>query len=272
MLNFETTTEMLGPLIGSPGPSENQKPDGALVALEYHHDVGASPAPDTLVVNPGPPENQEPNAAASPSPNPLAFGSLVLSTGPPENQKFNIAAIPAPVSRVLSPGPPENQGPDAAASPSPNPLAFGSLVLSTGPPENQEFDNAASPTPVSRVLSPGSLVLGTGPQENQEFDDAARLAPEPLATGQSENLMEPNALSPLQNLPTPQLNFNSAIQNNSRRSPTPQLDMRKLRAKRQHSGDTGDKARLIPQDILTTRVAIQEKDNMIELLKNEVSG
>ena len=33
-----------------------------------------------------------------------------------------------------------------------------------------------------------------------------------------------------------------------------------------------EKARLIPQDVLVTRIAIQEKDKSIELLKDEASG
>jgi hypothetical protein len=50
------------------------------------------------------------------------------------------------------------------------------------------------------------------------------------------------------------------------------MDLRKNGAKRQHSGATGNKARLVPQDVLKTRMAIQEKDQTIELFKNEVSG
>ena len=85
---------------------------------------------------------------------------------------------------------------------------------------------------------------------------------------------EPNAAAkPAPNLahdlPTPQLNFDSVVQHNSSRSPTPRL--KSNRPKRRHSGETGDKARLVPQDVLTTRVAIQEKDRMIEMLKDEVS-
>jgi hypothetical protein len=33
-----------------------------------------------------------------------------------------------------------------------------------------------------------------------------------------------------------------------------------------------EKTRLVPQDVLTTRVALQEKERSIELLKNEASG
>jgi hypothetical protein len=33
-----------------------------------------------------------------------------------------------------------------------------------------------------------------------------------------------------------------------------------------------EKARLIPQDVLMTRIAIQEKEKSIELLKDEASG
>jgi hypothetical protein len=133
MLNPETTTEQ-DPLIARPGPSENQKPDSALVAQEHYH--GVEPAPDNLVVSPGPLENQEADATTNPSRNSTAFDPLVLSTGPSNNQEFDDAR-PAPESHVLRPGPPENQEPDAAAKPAPD-LAHDSLI--TGPPENQEFD------------------------------------------------------------------------------------------------------------------------------------
>ena len=194
ILNFETTS-------ASP-----------LVAPEYH-DVGASPAPDNLVVSPGPSEYHECDA----SPNPLPSGPVVLSADPPEN---HVAVRTAPESPVRSIGP---QEPDAAAKPAPN-----SLLPSIGPSESLELN---------------------------------------LADAMS------NSFPPPQDLPTPQLSSNSAVQHRSSRSRTPRIDLQKYRAKkRQHTGATGDKARLVPQDVLTTRVAIQEKDRIIELLKNEVSG
>ena len=209
ILNFKTT----------PGPSKTQKPDSALVAPEYHHDVGARPAPDNLVVGPGPSKYHECDAAAvSQSPNPLSSGPLVLSTGPPEN---HVAARPAPETPLPSIGPPD-QEPDAAAKPAPH-----SLLPSTGPPKSLELN---------------------------------------LADAMSNGFSQPQAL------PTPQFSFNSTVQHTSRRNPTPRIDLRKNGAKRQHNEDTVDKARLVPQDVLMTRVVIQEKDHMIELLKKEVSG
>ena len=62
------------------------------------------------------------------------------------------------------------------------------------------------------------------------------------------------------------------VQHNASWNPTPQLDMRKTKSKQQHNEHTADKTTLIAQDILTTRVAMQEKDNVIDLLKNKVSG
>jgi len=50
------------------------------------------------------------------------------------------------------------------------------------------------------------------------------------------------------------------------------------RAKRLRNQDTNvtetqvEKARLIPQDVLMTRIVIQEKEKSIELLKDEASG
>jgi hypothetical protein len=199
LFNLETTE------IASPGPSESQKPDSALVALEHCHgadtaqeaDAATKPSPNPPALHPlalstGPLET-------NPSPNPPAFHPLAPSTGPQKNQEFD-AARPAPESLVLQPGPPEKQKPDAAAKPAPD-LADDSLLLITGPPENQELD-----------------------------------------------------VTPPQDLSTPQLTFYPAVQHNSSRSPTPHW----------HSGETGDKARLIAQDV-------QEKDRMIEILKDEVS-
>jgi hypothetical protein len=250
------------------------KLDSALVAPEYHHDVGASPAPDNLVVSPGTSEYQECNAAASPAPD-----NLVVTPGPSEYRECNTAASPAPDNLVVTPGPSEYRECNAAASPAPD-----NLIVTPGPSEYRECDAAASPAPDNLIVAPGPskyrecdavadpplpfgpLVLSTAPHKDQEFDVDARPTPEPLAmsTGQ------PNAFSPPQNFPTSQLHFNSHI---SSRSPTPRLDMKKTRDKRRRSGgDTEDKARLVPQDVLMTRMVIQEKDNMIELLKNEVSG
>ena len=313
----------------------NFETDSALVAPEYHYDVGASPAPDNLVVSPlvlsaGPSENHvaarpaADNPAVSPCPSkyhecdtaasqsPKAFvlsagpsenhecenyecdtaasqspNAFVLSAGPSEN---HVAARPAPDNPVVSPGRSKYHECDATASQSPNPL-----VLSASPSENQV---AARPAPDTLVVS-----IGT---PDQEPDAAIKPAPASLLprTGPPESLESnladamSNAFSPRQDLstsavqsnssrrPTPriklnhtgaisngfppqdhQLGFNSMAQNNSSRSSTPRTN----RAKRQHSGDTGDKARLVPQDVLTTRVAIQEKDRVIQLLENEVS-
>lgn len=47
----------------------------------------------------------------------------------------------------------------------------------------------------------------------------------------------------------------------------------KSRPKQQYNHHTDvNKTRLITQDVLMTRMAIQEKDRLIELLTNEVSG
>jgi hypothetical protein len=270
VFNFETTTETLY----SPGPSESQKLDSALAAPEHCYD--ARPTPESLeiqeadaVTNPSPnpraPNTQEFDVAAGPAsdpfPTPFPFE---LSTGPPKSEEFNIVAGPVPESlehqeadAVTNPCPnpraPNTQEFDVAAGPAsdPFPTPF-PLELSTGPPKSQEFNFAAGPVPefleslenqeanaaTNPFPTPFSFELGTGPPKSQESNVAARPAPEPLtmSTARSENPM-----------------------------------IRKIGAKRQRSGDAGVKARLVPQDILTTRVAIQEKDHMIELLKNQVS-
>lgn len=232
MLNFEMT-EALDPLVLNPVPSENQEPDVVARSATDPLSFGS------LIPSPGPPETQEPDAPARPAIDQLAFGPLV-----PEIQEPNVAArlVPDPLALVLSAGPPEIQEPNVNARPAPNPLAFGL-------PENQELDVADT--------TPDPLAMSNGP---------------------SEKPIEPNAFSPPEDLPAPpskpikqfQFNFNSA--HNSSQSPTSRLDLRKCRAKRQYNEDTPDKTRLIVQPDLMTRVALQEKDHMIELLKNEVSS
>ena len=155
---------------------------------------------------------------------------------------FEMTTDAAPDNLIVSPVPPENHEADAATNPSPSPTAIGPLVLSA--PENQEPDAATNPSLNSPALP---FVLST--PENQEPDATAKPAPD-LA---HLLITDPH---------------------NSGRSLTPpRLDMRGTRArpKRRHSRETGDKARLVPQDVLTTRVAIQEKDRTIERLEDEVS-
>jgi hypothetical protein len=205
--------------------------DSALVALEH---IVSPPENHEANAAPDNPETQETDATTNPSPSPPAFGPLVLSTGTQKNQELD-AAGPAPESfLVIKSGPSKNQETDAAAKPAPD-VPHDSLLLITGPPENQEFH-----------VKP---LLITGPPEYQEFH-----------------------VKPPQDLPTPRLNFNFAVQHNSNPGVSPQLNISEsIGHKRRHSGETWDKARLVPQDVLTTRVAIQEKDRMIEMLKDEVS-
>ena len=215
-----------------PVPSENPEPECALGALEYNHDIAARPAP----------ENQELAVATRPTPKPLIFDPLALNTG--QNQELIVSASPSPDPLPFDPlrtDTPVNQELIVAARPASDALQFGPHVLC---PENQEPDAAAKPDLDHLVFDP--LVSADAP-EDQEF--VATPAPEPLVI--------------------------STVQHNATQSPTPRLDMRKIRAKRQRaqqSGDTAEKTRLIQQDVLMTRVAIQEKDSMIESLKNEVSG
>jgi hypothetical protein len=166
---------------------------------------------------------------------------------------FNLETTTEMVHRLMpSPGPSESQKADSALGQPEQyhcaDAAPDNLKISPVPPENYETDAATNPFPSPPAMGP--LVLST--PENQEPDAAAKPAPD-LAR---ETLLL---------IPGP---------HNSGRSLTPpRLDMRgtRTRFKRRHSRETGDKARLVPQDVLTTRVAIQEKDRTIERLEDEVS-
>ena len=213
------TTEILHPLMASPGPSGIQKDDSALVAPEHCHRAYA--APDNLEVSPVPPENHEADAApdnlADPSENQEADAATNSSPNPPVASQKADSAL----------GQPENYHCANAAPDNPK--------VSPVPPENHEADTATNPSLIPPAINP--LVLST--PENQEPDAAAKPAPD-LAI---------ETLTP------------------------PRLDIRSTRAKlkRRHSRETGDKARLVPQDDLMTRITIQEKDRTIETLEGEVS-
>jgi hypothetical protein len=209
------SAEVLGPLIASPGPSEYQKPDSALVASEHHH--GASPAldnPESLVQDPLSPVYD------TSAPSSEVLGPLIASPGPSENQKPNSALVAS--------------GHYHGASPAPDNLI---------------------PAPESPVQDTESLI-----------QDTESLVQDPESLVQdTESLVDS---------PISQVNFNSnsVVQHTSSQSPILRLNLRnKTRPKRRHSGETGEKTRLVPQDVLLTRIANQEKDRMIEKLKDEVS-
>ena len=198
-------SEALGPLIASPGPSENKKPDSALVAPEHYH--GASPAPHNLIPAPDNPVQCQTNNLKVPKP---VFETTTDVLGP-------LIAIP---------GPSENQKPDSA------------LVAS-------KHYHGASPAPDNPIPAPESLVQDT----EALVQDTESLVDSPIS----------------------QVNFNSVVQHTSSQSPLRLNLQKKLKPKRRHSGETGEKTRLVPQDVLQTRIANQEKDRMIEKLKDQVS-
>ena len=186
---MKSTTEMQG--IASPEPSDNQKPDSALIALEHHH--GASPTPDNLVVNsvpqvlgmasPEPSDNHEPDSAlvalehhhgASPAPDNLVVNSFPQMLGianpePSDNHEPDSALVALEHHHGASPALVVNPVPQETDAASSNPVGFDALALSTGPPENQIFDVAAG--------SALDLAYDTGPHDSQEF---AEQAPQPL--------------------------------------------------------------------------------------------
>jgi len=242
--NLEMTTEILHPLMASPGPSGIQKDDSALVAPEHCHRAYA--APDNLEVSPVPPENHEADAApdnlADPSENQEADAATNSSPNPPVARPRQARAASYPTwlhPLMASPGPSESQKADSALGQPENyhcaNAAPDNPKVSPVPPENHEADTATNPSLIPPAINP--LVLST--PENQELDAAAKPAPD-LAI---------ETLTP------------------------PRLDIRSTRAKlkRRHSRETGDKARLVPQDDLMTRITIQEKDRTIETLEDEVS-
>jgi hypothetical protein len=140
------------------------------------------------------------------------------------------------------------------------------------------------------------------PKTSMEHDmtTTARLDPDILIDGglpkEPTELTVPTNPSPPEAAPAPsssQINFNRfdftsapqpmaharELQPSLLRSSTPHSDMQKYgRAKRLHDQGTNmtemqvEKARLIPQDVLVTRIAMQEKEKSIELLKDEASG
>ncbi|KAF8805354.1 hypothetical protein BYT27DRAFT_7213264 [Phlegmacium glaucopus] len=129
---------------------------------------------------------------------------------------------------------------------------------------------------------PGHFILSAGPSENLMEVDTVTVGPVPgpltVSTGPLEKPMEPNTLAVSAMAPQP-TKAQVEVQRNLSRSPTPRLDMQKRRAKRRHNLDTDPTTNATTntrqgtsQDVPMSRIAIQEKDKLIELLKNEASG
>lgn len=144
----------------------------------------------------------------------------------------------------------------------------------TQPRELMEPRELTEPTDLTEPIEPS-------PTDLVEPTDLG----EPIQPSPPERLME--LTTPATSSRQIEFNFTSPmaharkVQPRLSRSPTPLSDRRKDgRAKRLRNQDTNmtemtetqvDKARLIPQDVLVTRIAIQEKDKSIELLKDEAS-
>jgi hypothetical protein len=161
---------------------------------------------------------------------------------------------------------------------------------------NTETSGGSSAEPMELVVPPRPMGFDTE-TSGDPSENPMQLVPakpiDPVSSGPSEEpmkLADPPALVPSpEPLEPKRLNFAQApqsittrereVQLNVSRSSTPRLDMRKLdNAKRRRNQDTNvtktqvEKTRLVPQDVLTTRVALQEKERSIELLKDEASG
>jgi hypothetical protein len=163
------------------------------------------------------------------------------------------------------------------------------------PETSMELDTTTTASP-----DPDSLVDGGPPKEptkpslpeaSMELDTTTTARPDPETFVDSGLPEEPPAPAPsssskpitfngfdFTSAPQP-VTYRRKVQPSLSRSPTPHSDMQKYeRAKRLRNQDTNvtetqvEKARLIPQDVLMTRIAIQEKEKSIELLKDEASG
>jgi len=158
------------------------------------------------------------------------------------------------------------------------------------PETSMELDMTTTARPDPDILVDGGPpkeptvpAKSTLPETSMELDmTTARPDPHTLVDGE-----EPPAFAPFSSSKSIKFNgFTSApqpmahgrkVQPSLSRSPTPHSDMRKYgRAKRRNQGTNMtetqvEKARLIPQDVLVTRIAIQEKEKSIELLKDEAS-
>lgn len=238
--DVETTTEVPG---ASPFKNQTMELDIAT----------ARPAPDLLAFGPSAgtsatnddddDENQTMEldiAAARPAPDPLAFGSPILSTGTPENQTMGLD--------------------DAAARPAQDPV-----VTSAGPSEkpiDSEPDTLTIPATLNdHVIEPSqNLTIST--------DLVSPPQDLPVTTPPSQSMKPLRFVFGLAQPTKAQVE----VQHTSPRR-TEWLDRQKNRPKRRHDHHTNvNKTRLMTQDVLTTRVALQEKDRLIELLTNEVSG
>ena len=155
---------------------------------------------------------------------------------PPKSMEFDIETTSGPSAEPMEPVvPPKPKGFDTEVRPA-------ILSISGGPSdESKKLADPPAPAPSPKPLEPKRLSFA--------------LAPQSITTRERE------------------------VQFDVSRSSTPRSDMRKLgNAKRRRNQDTNvtktqvEKTRLVPQDVLTTRVALQEKEKSIELLKDEASG
>ena len=117
MFNLETTTETLHPLMASPGPSESQKDDNALVAPDHR----AYAAPDNLQVPPKNHEAEVPIPIFNLKTTTETLHPLMASPGPSESQKAD-SAMGQPEHHHCADAAPDNHEAYAATNPSPNPL------------------------------------------------------------------------------------------------------------------------------------------------------
>jgi hypothetical protein len=161
-------------------------------------------------------------------------------------------------------------------------------LVDGGPPKEPTLPETSMELDTTTTARPDPPKEPTLPETSMELDTTTTARPDPETFVHSDLPEEPPAPAPSSSSKPINFNFTSApqsmtyrrkVQPSLSRSPTPRSDMQKYeRAKRLRNQDTNvtetqvEKARLIPQDVLMTRIAIQEKERSIELLKDEASG
>jgi len=159
-------------------------------------------------------------------------------------------------------------------------------MTTTARPDPDILIDGGPPKEPTKLIVPANP---SPPETLMELDMTTTARPDPDTLVLPEEPPAPAPSSSSKQIKFDKFDFTSALQPMEHgrklqpslfRSPTPHSDGRKYgKAKRPRNWQGAnmtempvEKARLIPQDVLVTRIANQEKDQSIELLKNEASG